>query len=231
MKVLVLGSGGREHALARSLARDPSVTEVHAAPGNPGIASVATLHDVEPLDAGSVVMLARSLDVDLVVIGPEAPLVAGIADALRVRGLAVFGPSGEAAQVEGSKAFAKEIMAAAGVPTARAYLCTSESEAVVALDDFGPPYVVKDDGLAAGKGVVVTNDREQALTHVRACDRFVVEEFLDGPEVSVFGICDGAAAIPRRRHPVRASRRRSGSQHGRHGCIHAAALATDRFRR
>jgi phosphoribosylamine--glycine ligase len=133
---------------------------------------------------------------DLVVIGPEAPLVAGVADAVRERGVACFGPSREAARLEGSKAFAKEIMAAAGVPTARAYVCETEAEAVEALDAFGPPYVVKDDALAAGKGVVVTRDREEALAHARACERVVIEEFLDGPEVSLFAVTDGTTVVP-----------------------------------
>ena len=165
MKTLVIGTGGREHALALALSRDPEVTEVHAAPGNPGIAAVAELHDVDPLDGTAVADLAERLGVDLVVVGPEAPLVAGVADAVRARGIACFGPSREAARLEGSKAFAKEVMAAADVPTAMAHVCTTPEEAAAALDAFGPPYVVKDDGLAAGKGVVVTDDREAALAH------------------------------------------------------------------
>jgi phosphoribosylamine--glycine ligase len=195
VKVLVIGSGGREHALARGLAKDAGVTEVHAAPGNPGIAGIATLHDVDPLDPGAVLALAQDLEVDLVVIGPEAPLVAGVADSLRLRDIAVFGPNGEPAAIEGSKAFAKEIMAAAGIPTARAHVCHDADEAAAALDDFGPPYVVKDDGLAAGKGVVVTSDREAALAHANSCERVVIEEFLDGPEVSLFGISDGSTVL------------------------------------
>jgi len=200
MKTLVIGTGGREHALARSLAQDPDA-EVHAAPGNPGIAAVATLHTVDPMSGGDVAALAEQLGVDLVVIGPEAPLVAGVADAVRARGIACFGPSREAAQLEGSKAFAKEVMDAAGVPTARARVCTTRKEAEAALDEFGAPYVVKDDGLAAGKGVVVTDDRAAALAHALACDRVVIEEFLDGPEVSLFALCswnevDGATVYP-----------------------------------
>jgi len=195
VKVLVIGSGGREHALVRGLARDRAVTEVHAAPGNPGIAAVATLHHVDPVDPRAVLALAQRLDVDLVVIGPEAPLVAGVADALRLAGFAVFGPNGEPAAIEGSKAFAKEVMASAGIPTARAYVCHDAREVAAALDDFGPPYVVKDDGLAAGKGVVVTSDREEALEHAASCERVVVEEYLDGPEVSLFGIADGTTVL------------------------------------
>ncbi|HEU5036774.1 MAG TPA: phosphoribosylamine--glycine ligase [Nocardioides sp.] len=194
MKTLVIGTGGREHALALALAQDPDVAEVHAAPGNPGIAAVATLHDVDPMDGDAVAALAASLGVDLVVVGPEAPLVAGVADAVRARGIAVFGPSREAARLEGSKAFSKEVMAAAGVPTAASVVCSTAEEAGAALDRFAPPYVVKDDALAAGKGVVVTRDRGEALAHAEACGRVVVEEFLDGPEVSVFAICDGADA-------------------------------------
>jgi phosphoribosylamine--glycine ligase len=192
----VVGGGGREHALALALSRDPSVTEVHAAPGNPGIAAVATLHGVDPLDGDAVAGLAVDLGVDLVVVGPEAPLVAGVADAVRARGISCFGPSAEAARLEGSKAFAKEVMAAAGVPTAMARVCTTPEQAAEALDAFGAPYVVKDDGLAAGKGVVVTDDRDAALAHAAGCERVVVEEFLDGPEVSLFAITDGTTVYP-----------------------------------
>ncbi len=192
----MIGPGGREHALAWALSRDPGVSEVHAAPGNPGIAQVATLHDVDPLDGAAVAALAQRLGSDLVVIGPEAPLVAGVADAVRETGIACFGPSRAAARLEGSKAFAKEVMAAAGVPTARAHLCTTSHEAETALDDFGPAYVVKDDGLAAGKGVVVTEDRRAALDHAGRCRRVVVEEFLDGPEVSLFALTDGSTVYP-----------------------------------
>ena len=194
MKTLVIGTGGREHALARALALDPAVTEVHAAPGNPGLATVATLHDVDPMSGASIADLAVALGVDLVVVGPEAPLVAGVADAVRERGVAVFGPSRAAARLEGSKAFSKGVMEAAGVPTAGSRTCTQPSEVEAALDAFGAPYVVKDDALAAGKGVVVTRDRAEALAHAAACERVVVEEFLDGPEVSVFAICDGSTA-------------------------------------
>ncbi len=196
MKVLVIGSGGREHALALALSRDPEVTEVHAAPGNPGTAGVATLHEGDPLDGTAVAGLARELGVDLVVVGPEAPLVAGVADAVREAGISCFGPSKEAAVLEGSKAFAKDVMAAAGVPTAMARVCATPEEAAEALDAFGPPYVVKDDGLAAGKGVVVTEDRDQALAHAAACERVVIEQYLDGPEVSLFAITDGETVLP-----------------------------------
>ena len=200
MKTLVIGTGGREHALARALARDPGVTEVHAAPGNPGMAAVATLHDVDPLDGPSVAALAASLGVDLVVVGPEAPLVAGVADAVRTAGIAAFGPSAWAARLEGSKAFAKEVMEAAGVPTARAFVCSTTEEAAAALDELGAPYVVKNDGLAAGKGVVVTDDRAEALAHAIGCcvdgGRVVIEDYLDGPEVSLFGVSDGSTVYP-----------------------------------
>ncbi len=193
---LVIGTGGREHALARALSLDPGVGAVHAAPGNPGIAAVATLHDVDPLSGESVADLAESLGADLVVVGPEAPLVAGVADVVRARGIAVFGPSGAAAQLEGSKAFAKEVMEAAGVPTAAAMVCTTPVEVQAALDAYGPPYVVKDDGLAAGKGVVVTTDRDAAVEHAAQCERVVIEEFLDGPEVSLFALTDGTTVYP-----------------------------------
>lgn len=191
LRVLVVGSGGREHALSLALSHDPAVTEVHAAPGNPGTASIATLHPVDLLDGAAVAALATELGVNLVVVGPEAPLVAGVADAVREVGIACFGPSAAAAQLEGSKTFAKDVMARAGVPTARARTCSTRPEIETALDEFGPPYVVKDDGLAAGKGVVVTEDRAAAVTHGLACGRVVVEEFLDGPEVSLFAISDG----------------------------------------
>ncbi|GAA3517753.1 phosphoribosylamine--glycine ligase [Aeromicrobium panaciterrae] len=196
MKTLVIGTGGREHALALSLSRDPQVTEVHAAPGNPGIAAVATLHEVDPDDGEAVAALAQSLGIDLVVVGPEAPLVAGVADAVRAAGIACFGPSAAAAQLEGSKAFAKQVMAAAEVPTAMAHVCDSPEQVEAALDAFGPPYVVKDDALAAGKGVVVTEDRQAAINHAAACGRVVIEEFLEGPEVSLFAITDGETVLP-----------------------------------
>ena len=150
MRVLVLGSGGREHALARALHRDPTVTALHCAPGNPGTAEIADNHQLDPCDPTAVTELAERLRVDLVVIGPEAVLVAGVGDALRTRGIPCFGPDRAAARIEASKAFAKEIMAAAGVPTADARVCETTAQVEEALDAFGPPYVVKDDGLAAG---------------------------------------------------------------------------------
>lgn len=196
MKVLVIGGGAREHALCRSLSLDPDVTALYCAPGNAGIAEVAELHPVDALDGDAVARLATGLGAELVVVGPEAPLVAGVADAVRAAGIPCFGPSGEAALLEGSKAFAKDVMAGAGVPTARSYVCTTPAEIDAALDAFGAPYVVKDDGLAAGKGVVVTDDVEAARAHALACDRVVIEEFLDGPEVSLFAITDGTTVLP-----------------------------------
>ncbi|MFG2090951.1 MULTISPECIES: phosphoribosylamine--glycine ligase [unclassified Spirillospora] len=196
MRVLVLGSGGREHALARALHRDPAVTALHCAPGNPGTAGIADNHQLDPTDPVAVTELAGRLRADLVVVGPEAVLVAGVGDALRKAGFPCFGPDRDAARIEASKAFAKEIMAAAGVPTADARVCETAAEAEEALDAFGPPYVVKDDGLAAGKGVVVTEDRAAAAGHAAACGRVVIEEFLDGPEVSLFALCDGEHAVP-----------------------------------
>jgi phosphoribosylamine---glycine ligase len=196
VRVLVLGSGGREHALIRSLAADPSVTALHCAPGNVGTFALADNHVLDPTDPVAVVELAKRLGTRLVVIGPELPLVHGVADAVRREGLLCFGPDRAAAEIEGSKAFAKEVMAEAGVPTARARVCDSDGDVRDALDEFGPPYVVKDDGLAAGKGVVVTEDRELAEQHARDCDRVLVEEYLQGPEVSVFALTDGMAVVP-----------------------------------
>ncbi|WP_020131287.1 phosphoribosylamine--glycine ligase [Streptomyces sp. 303MFCol5.2] len=196
MNVLVIGSGAREHALCRSLSLDPAVTALYCAPGNAGIAEVAELRRVDALDGEAVSALAVELGAELVIVGPEAPLVAGVADAVRDAGIPVFGPSKEAAQLEGSKAFAKDVMAAAGVPTSRSYVCTTPEEVAEALDAFGAPYVVKDDGLAAGKGVVVTDDLEAAAAHAAGCERVVIEEFLDGPEVSLFAITDGVSVVP-----------------------------------
>jgi phosphoribosylamine--glycine ligase len=196
MKILLVGSGGREHALALGLKADKTCTELHVAPGNPGIASIATLHAVAINDNHAICELAKTLAVDLVVIGPEVPLVNGVADVLRHAGFAVFGPSKAAAQLEGSKDFAKGVMRDAGVPTARSFTCTEKSEIEKALDTFGAPYVVKDDGLAAGKGVVVTEDRQVALDHALACNRVVIEEYLKGPEISLFGISDGRNILP-----------------------------------
>ncbi|WJK33517.1 phosphoribosylamine--glycine ligase [Solwaraspora sp. WMMA2065] len=196
MRVLLIGSGGREHALASSLAADPAVDQLIAAPGNPGIAAVAELRPVTATDPQAVAALAVEVAADLVVVGPEAPLVAGVADAVRAKGIACFGPSGAAAVLEGSKSFAKDVMAAAGVPTARAVTCRNADEVAAALDACGTPYVVKNDGLAAGKGVVVTDDRAAALTHADSCGQVVVEEYLAGPEVSLFVVTDGTAAVP-----------------------------------
>ncbi|MEP7026406.1 MAG: phosphoribosylamine--glycine ligase [Actinomycetota bacterium] len=195
MRVLVIGSGGREHALCRALARDRGVTDLHAAPGNPGIAQLAEVHDVALEDPASICALAARIGAALVVVGPEGPLVAGAADAVEAAGIRCFGPRRDAAMIEGSKSFAKDIMAAAGIPTAASATCLTPAQAASALDTFGPPYVVKADGLAAGKGVLVTLDREAALDHARASGPVVIEEFLDGPEVSVFALADGARAI------------------------------------
>ena len=196
LTVLVLGNGGREHALAQALHRDPSVVALHCAPGNPGTAAIATNHTVDASDGAAVVALAQALGANLVVVGPEAPLVAGVADAVRAAGIACFGPSAEAAQIEGSKHFAKEVMEAAGVPTAASVYCTTVDEVAAAIDRFGPPYVVKQDGLAAGKGVIVTPDRDAALEHAADALPAIVEEYLDGPEVSLFAITDGVTALP-----------------------------------
>jgi phosphoribosylamine--glycine ligase len=201
MRVLLLGTGGREHALATSLAADPAVTTLVCAPGNPGMASVtrASLAPVDLTDPGAIAALAVEVEADLVVVGPEAPLVAGAADAVRAKGIPCFGPSRAAAALEGSKAFAKEVMRTAGVPTARSVVWqTADGPAALgaALDELGAPYVVKNDGLAAGKGVVVTDDRAAALAHGAACGRVVVEEHLAGPEVSLLVVTDGVAAVP-----------------------------------
>lgn len=198
MKVLVLGSGAREHALVRALALDPEVDAVLAAPGNPGIDLVARClpEETRITDPAAMADLAERVGADLVVVGPEAPLVAGVADAVRERGIPCFGPSADAARIEGSKAFAKEVMAQAGVPTGLAHVCTTAAEVDEALSATGTPYVVKDDGLAAGKGVVVTDDLETARRHARACGRVVIEDYLDGPEVSLFALCDGSTAVP-----------------------------------
>lgn len=200
MKVLIVGSGAREHAIARSLHLDPAVTELHAVPGNPGIGQIAQLHAADANDGASVAALATNLRADLVVVGPEAPLVAGVADAVREVGIPCFGPTAAAAMLEGSKAFAKDVMAAAKVPTAEPRVCANRENLDAALSEFGAPYVVKDDGLAAGKGVVVTDDLAEATAHgqsiLDAGGTIVIEEFLDGPEVSLFCICDGATVVP-----------------------------------
>jgi len=178
------------------LAADPAVTALYCAPGNAGTAAIAESRPVNTTAPAAVAALAVDLNADLVVIGPEAPLVAGVADAVRDAGIACFGPSGRAAQLEGSKAVAEDVMRAANVPTAAAFTCTTSEQAEHALETFGPPYVVKDDGLAAGKGVVVTNDRDEALAHAAACERVVIEEYLDGPEVSLFCVTDGTTVVP-----------------------------------
>ena len=196
MKILLVGSGGREHALGVGLQADPACTELHVAPGNPGIAQFAKCHPLAVTDNQAILELALQLHIDLVVVGPEVPLVSGVADILRAAGIAVFGPSKAAAQLEGSKNFAKEVMRDAGVPTAHSFTCTTQHEIEIALNAFDAPYVVKDDGLAAGKGVVVTMDRQEALDHALACKRVVIEEYLDGPEVSLFGISDGTTIVP-----------------------------------
>ncbi|MGZ9827702.1 phosphoribosylamine--glycine ligase [Tsukamurella ocularis] len=200
MRVLVIGTGGREHALLDALSRDPQVTELHAAPGNPGTAAIATNHAVDASSGDEVAALAERLGADLVVIGPEVPLVLGVGDAVRARGIAVFGPSAAAAQIEGSKAFAKDVMDAAGVRTARSEIVDSPAGIDAALDRFGPTWVVKDDGLAAGKGVVVTADRAAARAHaadlIESGRPALLESFLDGPEVSLFCLVDGEDVVP-----------------------------------
>ena len=194
----MIGSGAREHALVMSLLADPEVSEVVAAPGNAGIAQVVRTEALDVNDADAVAALAAGFD--LVVVGPEAPLVAGAVDACRAAGILAFGPTAAAARLEGSKDFAKEVMRSAGIPTADARTVTDAADLVRELDAFGPPYVVKDDGLAAGKGVVVTDDRAQALLHGEAClakgGSVLIEEYLDGPEASVFCISDGITVVP-----------------------------------
>lgn len=197
MRVLVLGSGAREHALARNLVGEGHAVTV--APGNPGIAALADVVPVDPLDGGAAVALAARLGSELVVIGPEAPLAAGVADALRAEGVAVFGPGREAARIETSKAFAKRIMAAAGVPTGGSVDVRTADALDAALDATGPPYVVKADGLAAGKGVLVTDDRAAAGRHALRwleTGPVLVEEHLRGREVSLFFVSDGSAVVP-----------------------------------
>lgn len=199
MRILVLGSGAREHAIITSLRAESVTHEILCAPGNAGIAQDAELVALDANDPAAVTAFALERGIDLVVIGPEAPLVAGVADAVRTRGIPVFGPSRAAAQLEGSKAFAKHIMEEAGVPTGRAVRAASIAEVESALDEFGAPYVVKADGLAAGKGVLVTADRDAALAHATeylGAGSILVEEFLSGPEVSLFFLSDGDHVVP-----------------------------------
>lgn len=200
MKILVLGGGAREHAIVKALVRTGTHSDqIVVAPGNAGIANDVTCDpSLNMMDPIAVTEYAKNKGFDLVVVGPEAPLIEGVADPLRAAGIDVFGPSKLAAQLEGSKAFAKEVMAAAGVPTGRAHECSTLAEVESAIDDFGAPYVVKADGLAAGKGVIVTNDREAALEHAKKFLHLgiLVEEFLDGEEVSLFFLADGKSVLP-----------------------------------
>ncbi|MBA8814963.1 phosphoribosylamine--glycine ligase [Microbacterium halimionae] len=199
MRILVIGSGAREHAIILALRAESADHVIFAAAGNAGIAADATVVELSETDAVAVTEFAGSEQIDLVVVGPEAPLVAGVADALRTRGIPVFGPGKAAAALEGSKAFAKRIMHAAGVPTGRAQHAYNREETAAALDTFGAPYVVKADGLAAGKGVIVTDDRDAALAHADgflSTGPVLVEEFLSGPEVSLFFLCDGDRVLP-----------------------------------
>ena len=204
MRVLVIGSGAREHALLLALRRDPQVDWLGVAPGNAGTAAIAEQHDLDITSGAAVVALAQKVEADLVVVGPEVPLVLGVADALRAAGIACFGPSKDAARIEGSKAFAKDVMAAAGVRTAGSEIVDNPGHLDAALDRFGPPagqaaWVVKDDGLAAGKGVVVTTDRAAARAHAAALldsgHPVLLESFLDGPEVSLFCVVDGETVV------------------------------------
>ncbi|BBX68250.1 phosphoribosylamine--glycine ligase [Mycolicibacterium psychrotolerans] len=205
MHVLVIGSGAREHALLLALRRDPEVDALSVAPGNAGTSALADQYDVDVTSGDDVVALARRVGADLVVIGPEVPLVLGVADAVRAAGIACFGPTRDAARIEGSKSFAKDVMNAAGVRTATSEIVDNPGHLDAALDRFGPPggdraWVVKDDGLAAGKGVVVTDDRIVARAHaaslLEAGHPVLLESFLDGPEVSLFCLVDGETVVP-----------------------------------
>ncbi len=200
VRVLVIGSGAREHALVLALSADPQVTALACAPGNAGTAALAEQATVDLTDAACVATLAAGWSADLVVIGPEMPLVVGAADAVRAAGIACFGPSAAAARIEGSKAFAKDVMATAGVPTARGELVDNPARLDAALAHFGPPWVVKDDRLAAGKGVVVTEDPEIARVHAMGLlddgHPVLLESYLDGPEASLFCLVDGASVVP-----------------------------------
>lgn len=206
MRVLLVGGGGREHALGWALARSPRVDELLSLPGNPGLAEIGSVVEgVEPTDVGAVAALARVHGVDLVVVGPEAPLAAGIADAMAALHIPVFGPTRAAARLESSKTFAKEVMERAGVPTGRAETFTDPIAARAHLTAHQPPYVVKADGLAAGKGVVVTDSVEEAAAWAHEClrggvdgagEKVVIEEYLDGPEVSMFAVCTDKGTMP-----------------------------------
>ena len=204
MKILLVGNGGREHAIARALTRTSTTdhpVELVVQAGNPGLERLGDSRTLDPLDPDDVLRRALGEEVDLVVIGPEAPLVAGIADAVLEQGIPVFGPTRAAARLEASKSFAKQVMADAGVATAASRTCRTIDEAGAALDAMGSPYVVKDDALAAGKGVVVTGSRDEALAHAAAClarqgGAVVIEEYLDGPEVSLFCLSDGTTVLP-----------------------------------
>lgn len=197
---MLLGAGGREHAIAIALAKDPAVSSILAAPGNPGIEEFGTCVGLDILDADAVVALAKDRDIDLVIIGPETAMIAGVGDALREAGIPVFGAGAEVARLESSKSYAKAVMAALDIPAPMSRLCSTVDQVEDAMDIFGAPYVVKDDGLAAGKGVIVTSDREAALRHAMACfarnaydetPAVVVEEFIDGEEVSITFFSDG----------------------------------------
>ncbi|KEI44613.1 phosphoribosylamine--glycine ligase [Saccharopolyspora rectivirgula] len=200
MRILVIGGGGREHAIVLALSRDPAVTALACAPGNAGTAALAEPYAVDVSDPQQIVQLAKEWRADLVVFGPEVPLVAGAADAVRAAGIASFGPSGQAARIEGSKAFAKEVMQAAGVPTAQSLVVDNPAKLDTALAEFGPTWVVKDDGLAAGKGVLVTSDFDAARAHaLKLLDGghpVLLESFLDGPEASLFCLVDGTTVVP-----------------------------------
>ncbi len=205
MRVLVIGSGAREHALLLALRRDPEVESLAIAPGNAGTAAIADQYDVDVTTGDEVAALAQRIGADLVVIGPEVPLVIGVADTVRAAGIACFGPTKEAARIEGAKSFAKDVMSAAGVRTATSEIVDNPAHLDAALDRFGPArgdaaWVVKDDGLAAGKGVVVTTDRDAARAHAAslldAGHPVLLESFLDGPEVSLFCVVDGETVVP-----------------------------------
>ena len=206
MRVLLIGGGGREHAIGWKLAGSPRVSELISLPGNPGLAELGpTVEGIHMNDVGAVAAMARLHHVDLVVVGPEAPLAAGAADAISSLGMRVFGPTRGAARLESSKAFAKEIMARAGVSTAESWVFTAPGPAKMHLDEMGPPFVVKADGLAGGKGVLVTDSREDAMVWVDYCfeggfgnagESVLIEEYLDGPELSVFAVCTETGAVP-----------------------------------